>query len=451
MNSLDDLRRTLDAHAHATTGQAFDTVGLHGRIADTRRRRTAIRGGVALAAVAAVAAAAVVPQLAGRDDAGPATRTVLGDEVPATYEALGLTYALSDVTASEKSRTVRVTPTSTDDGTAPLLSWTTEDPGAEVTVVDPETDEVLWYSRDGEFTDHITLGSVAPVEVRSSSPGVAAALYAWDAEVPVEGYTEDGFVFPQRSEGVLLGADVAPAGQTELTVTVSSDSDRVGVRSVCTGADGFAVEVSVLGGLTTVGECDSTRGVISGSDASGSSDTDPGGTGTEVRVRLVRSERDHTPVPAGEAPGVVIGVAVREPVEVVRSAGAGGSRPVTRFIEARGHEWQLVADPTTQGRRVSADKEAGTTWIVQALWTGTPAPGTPSDGESHHPQVEADGKRISVPGAGLRFVNEFESPRTTEYESGLSVTPPGSRTVSATASADLDDPTLDLLAWSLYD
>ena len=92
MNTLSDLRRTLDQHAGdvADPAAVARAAAVHHRVAVVRRRRRAVGAGVLALVVAAGVTTAVWPR--GSQEPAPAAPVVLGQRAPTTIGSLGYTY-----------------------------------------------------------------------------------------------------------------------------------------------------------------------------------------------------------------------------------------------------------------------------------------------------------------------------------------------------------------------
>ncbi len=95
MNSLDDLRATLDRHADDVSDLAGPgvarTAAVHLRVQVVRRRRRVVAAGGVAAVVAVVGGVALLPEGARQATPDPAG-TVVGLTPPAQLTALGFSY-----------------------------------------------------------------------------------------------------------------------------------------------------------------------------------------------------------------------------------------------------------------------------------------------------------------------------------------------------------------------
>ena len=132
MNSLSDLRSTLDAARRAVgdTEAIARLSAVHHRVAVVRRRRRAV-GAAGLAAVVAVGCRRRALTTRPDRDAQPVGPVVLGQRAPGLMTSLGYTYRAT----GESERLRRVGSADRGATSAPrLVSWTTSDPDATVRI-----------------------------------------------------------------------------------------------------------------------------------------------------------------------------------------------------------------------------------------------------------------------------------------------------------------------------
>lgn len=367
MNTLDDLRSTLEQHSHdsGTLDAPARRSQLAGRIAAARRRRNAVRGGVALAAVAAVAAA-VVPTLVGPDDTEPAARRILGMEAPPTLEAPDHTYRFVEGHAERDATELDVEVGPSD--RPRILTWATADEDQGVQVTGPDEDR--WESTRPDFTDWVPIprgfeGTVTVSATEPTSTGIGAALYEADpTALPdvVEGFHGQYF----RAEGPLTrrtAVGVGERGETELTFPFRNVGPQLSVEVSCTGLPaGLAIHAEAGGGktITETDACldpDEEEGRALTTDLGlvpGSTSTRGGGRpwgDGEVRVWISRSVDDETPVDPADHPGARIAAALYEPLEGQEPQTlARTDLDVVPTLFERGHLWSLagtISDPST--------------------------------------------------------------------------------------------------------
>ena len=392
MNTLTDLRRTLDRHAgdlDDPTAHAR-TAAVHHRIAVVRRRRRA--AGTGVLALAVVAGLATV-QLRSGPDAAPAGPVVLGQRAPATIRALGYTYRTTGHGVSFGRRgAIRISASTRPQ----LVSWTT-DRGVDVRVTLP--DHSVLHSSESGFRDFTV---IAPGEKGSLRVGVARgrvglASYALTS-APPPGYTADGLTYRSRVAGSsLLAARIGAPGQTVATTTYVAPHGWVSVREMCTRLPrGAVVNVSLNGnGRVTGDSCDSdgTFDPATGGEASFPVHS-PGRT-VRVRVWVSRGYHDPTPLPAGSVPGLRLGVGVYGPLHQQR---VGGDL-VSRVLEQGGHAYRLVSWQNSTGAPLDlpaagVDRLATLAWHTHG-WTevtfGTGSSSAPEGGSY-------SGGRAAIPG-----------------------------------------------------
>lgn len=379
MNDLDDLRSALEQHAHDVRPLDHATQQTHvkGRIMEIRRRRNAVRGGVALAAVAAIAAV-VVPQLSSSDEAPMAGQTTWGDVAPKTKEALGMTYVFSEMAATDDSSVTLELPDEPSVAsltTPPLLTWTTSDTDAVVTVVARDGEETLWSSSTSEFDDHVVLDSWegGPVEVRASEPGVAAALYDFDPTAPIAGVSAHGVTFrdPMQGSGI-IAAEIGTPGQARVEVPYSVTSPTVTLVAHCSGVDqpksparGLTAVVRLDGDMIQGGKCSDERGAQHGGYAT--FDLAPHQLEGALSIELTRSLSDDRLV-EDASEELVLGVALYEPMEFVTFH----RMPDAKVQEYAGHLWEVRTVERRDGTwDVAVDVPAGGPWLASATWAAS--------------------------------------------------------------------------------
>lgn len=345
MNTLQDLRSTLDAHAasvhdDAALARAF---AVRGRARAVRRRRVA-----AVAVTAAVAAVAVtaVPLLGRGSAPVPADRQLIGKVAPETLTSLGYTYDfVKGVEGGEKHATIRLR--ASDEPR--LVTWASD--AADVGILG-SAGAVHLRSRATDFDDFVY---VAPGEsgrwtVRASGADAALAVYEL-ADQPPEGVTVDGITFRQQvGDEELIDAVIGDAGRSDLTLEVALPAGGLRVAELCTGVpEGFVANVEVdRRGVVSTGGCgDDTFDPGSGS-ASWYDVGDLGEPGAVVTVRTwVSREHDGEPVTLADAR---LGLAAYElPPPVTTVAGWR----VPDVLEHDGHRWGFVGSVSSD---VGADR-----------------------------------------------------------------------------------------------
>ena len=370
MNTLTDLRRTLDQHAEDVADPAATarTAAVHHRIAEVRRRRRAV--GVGLVAVAIATTGTLALSARADRDARPAGPVVLGQRAPGSMTSLGYTYR-----ATGSSRVFdgsgRMTVRSAD--SPRLVTWTTTDPEATVRLRLPSGE--LWTSERSGFHDFVLLpaGQEGVLRVAASDGRVGIATYAL-TELAPDGYTRDGITYRSTVAGRrLLGATVGDAGQAEASTTVVLPGGPVMLAPVCTGAPRtLQVHVVLAGTVATRGSCDDPDSF------------DPGGAGGYigrygtpdrshvVRVFVTRRGAPNVPIPAGEYPDLHVGVGLY---------GAGDTTDVARavlsdVVEHGGHVWRLADDVVGERgpvhvRSAAVDRLAWLAWSARGTVRAT--------------------------------------------------------------------------------
>ncbi len=208
MNTLNDLRSTLDAHAadiHDDASRAR-VLAVHGRARAVRRRRAV----AVAAAVAVVAAVAVTPRMLGDAEPAPVERELIGKVAPATVTSLGYTYDFIEGVEDDRIKL--------DASDEPrLLTWAVAG-GPEDVLVDSRYSEGEVWSDGTDFDDFLVIhpGESGPWQIRRSGGAeVALAVYELTDARPA-GYTVDGITFREQiGPETLVDAVIGEVGDTE--------------------------------------------------------------------------------------------------------------------------------------------------------------------------------------------------------------------------------------------
>ncbi|MFC4786081.1 hypothetical protein ACT8ZV_16500 [Nocardioides sp. MAHUQ-72] len=335
MNTMDDLRGTLERHAADLADHDLHVrpVAVRERIRVVRRRRRAVTG--AAAAVVVVAATALTASLGGRDaepqPAGP-DRDLAGHVAPATMTSLGYTYAF--VTGASGDGRVRL---HLDPSESPsLVSWATAGDDDRVTLrVEGEAPRTLEADDFGDFT------FVAPRQggtfTLTGTGEVALAAYdLTDAEVA--GDTHAGVTFRDDVAGQrLVGDAIGDPGDAEVDLATDLGAGPLPVSYLCSGGPkGAWVHISINGG-----------GVLGGGGCDDSL-FDPAGRGgfstrlteaeaRDLDLRMWVTDGEHGPLV--EDPDLRIGVAAYAPAP---TSGRLAGSAVPQLVEYDGHLWRFV-------------------------------------------------------------------------------------------------------------
>lgn len=373
MNTLDDLRATLDreaatVHESATSARA---TAVRGRARAVRRRRTA--AGAVTAALVVGGASAVLLLPGGEGSAPtPADRALGSFEAPASMQALGATYAFEEGVGGQD----RVRLTVPDSGAPTLVTWATESGTARVDFRNDGASDRREAPAD--FTDYTVLSGGGPGTVVVRGDGeVAVALYRYD--VPPEGDTAEGLTWRDHvGDATRLGSVHGRPGRTEVTLTVPVDP-RGGVlhfKDYCLAPqDGWTQVVEIDGEVSSVGACglsEIDRGDPPAGSVSFPERTTWGGTVT-VRAYVVKG-RDRGRMPddgaraAASAPGVRVGAAVYESGEPATRV-PGWDVPTV--VEHDGHLWQFtgVAAGSPDGGPAEARLPAGADQVLVSAYS----------------------------------------------------------------------------------
>ena len=397
MNSLTDLRRTLDRHADDVADPATiaRTTAVHHRIAVVRRRRRAAGAGVLSLALLAGVAGLAIPRL-GDHEVLPAGPVVLGEQAPGSIRSLGYAFdATGQSQVIRGSGKIRLG----ESDTPRLLSWTLSDATtARFTLPGPEVHRTK-VTHFGDFL-YVPAGEPGPILVSAPGGSVGIATYAVSDRVTPPGYTRDGVTYRSTVAGTsLLTARIAD-GTSDVSSSYVAPDGPVQVRVLCTSLPrGYVVNVSLNGqGRVSSGgaPCDSDGTFDPG--ASGYVQLRQGRPGERVVVRawVSRSMRDATAVPASELSDARIGVGVYGPVDQVRL----GGYQVPRTIEAEGRTWTL--GDLDQGRpgdvlgfaATPADRMATAAWHS----TGRSTIDVRVDGDVTSSGESASGGQAAMPG-----------------------------------------------------
>jgi hypothetical protein len=340
MNTLTDLRTTLDQHADSVS-EAEATARLtavHHRVAAVRRRRRAVGTGALALVLLAGTAVALVPRLT--SDAQPAAPVILGQRAPTTMTSLGYTYRTDGHGAAFRSSGSVDVPKSDD---PQLYSWTTTTSDTTVTVRTP--DRETWHSDVTAFRDFVVIpaGVFGRLEVSADRGGVGVASYHLTDAVPAGAYSKGGITYrPEFAGAPLLRGIVSDRGQTDLTTSFVVPSGPVEFHLVCSGLPkGDVVHIVVGGKQSESGDSRSCGDPTEFDPASQSFSTQahvgrPGTTQT-VHIRVTGGFHDLTALPTGTAPDLRVGLGLYGPVQSVRT----GAGRVPRIVEHGGHTWSF--------------------------------------------------------------------------------------------------------------
>ena len=363
MNTLDDLRSTLESHADGLddTERYARPVAVHARIRAVRRRRAGLAA--AAAAVVLLAGVATVDSLRTPDTVQPADHVVVGVDVPATIDVLDFPYALRDL--HELDDAFRVQPS--DGEQAVALAASGLGSGSATLYADGEA--VARLRGDQQVAAPYPIGDGGTgLEVRFSGTGPGAragvAVYAATGEMP-DGVSDGTSVFRDTVAGNrLITAAFAAPGTTSVTVQASGPLDQLQIASRCSDAtEGIWFNLSVDGdGPVQWGQC--SDGGVDNTPSATLGSRDPGRhTFTAYATRGENGPR----VPVDE---LGVGLYATEPATPVGNASAAAT------VESAGRTWRLtetldatqtVVDTADGDRLVGFAASAGRAWIT---WRG---------------------------------------------------------------------------------
>lgn len=342
MNTLDDLRLALDAHADGLDGLDPTTRGeqVRGRIRTSRRRRVAGGTAAAAAAVLVVSGLATLPWARTPDPASTVPDRLAGHDVPATITAAGWTYEYADSVSG--SGAVEMSLDQSDEPR--LVTWAADGESTAWQVVVPGEPDLV--STRADFGDWWLLspGTPAP-RVGFDGAGGQTALAVYElSDRPPAGVTSDGVTFREDVAGDrLVTADTA-RGASTLSMPVSVPEGTMRLGSFCAGAPaGAQLEVTVDGRTVGTGPCDDEvyfdpgafwsiswpDGLETGSGVPAAGDL--------VEVELVLTGPDGEPVDASRS-DVLLGASI---YQVAPTGTEITGQPVPELVEAYGHTWAL--------------------------------------------------------------------------------------------------------------
>jgi hypothetical protein len=363
MNSLSDLRSTLDEHAERVPdGEAVvRTAAVRHRVSVVRRRRrTVAAGGLSLALVLVGAASFMSRD---HSDALPAAPTVLGVKAPVTMNSLGYSYRTDGTSETIAGRgSVEV-----DASSQPrLVSWTTDRP-TTVRLELPGGD--YWTSSASRFRDFVMIppGPGGSLRVSASEGRVGLAMYDVTDAQP-DGVTRDGVTFRRTvADSPLLTAAIGGAGQTVVRTSFLGVPGQVRMSVLCTGAPAGSRFHVGMAGTESTSSCDST-GFDPGGGSVGTAAV--GHLGRPVPVRVwVSGPHTSTPLPAGSG-GVRLGIGLYGPIASDQVAGAA----VEHAVEYGGHTWHLhdVVRSRTSPIRLRGGQQTSIAEVVMRMSSGAP-------------------------------------------------------------------------------
>ncbi len=359
MNTLNDLRATLDHHAHDVHDDPSlaRVAAVEGRARAVRRRRAA---GVAVAAVLAVAGVVVASSLP-----APAPQPASG---PDTMTSLGWTYRVDHAEATEGDR---IDMDVLAAATPQLVTWATagEDQDVRIRMNGEES-----RSDAPDFGDFVWLppGWSGQVSVIGAEAGLTVTRYALDGSVAPEGVGSGLSTFREDVAGrTLAGAAVGDPGQAEVEVPVTAEPGELWLAQVCEGLPrGYQVRVGQVG----------REGYLSSGSGCAEGEFDPGGSpdlgfrgqwrpGAALRIWVTRHGQ---PVADGELADLRLGLAAYAPAEEPKTV---AGHDFARVIEHAGKVWRLQRTVTGTGAELPelTVPESGdhvvTDWVVASSRT----------------------------------------------------------------------------------
>lgn len=336
MNTIDDLRATLDGHAEALpdTERYVRPVAVRARIRAARRRRTATVA-VAAAVLLVASTVTVLSTVSGRHDLDPAGPSVVGVQVPRQIDVLGFPYAVEttrslgsggrvELADSGRSRAVLLAGHSLGTGSATLFLY--GEPVARV-------------RGQEQVSVPVTVGQ-GDLELRVRLDGAAAdatagvAVYDTTEEL-APGVSDGEVVFRDEVAGnSLITAAFSDGDTAEATVHFRGRLDQRGLADYCNpdpGEKGLWLNVSLDGHPASGTTCrdDGSR--------------DPGGNwstfdGTKSRAHTVEVYLTRGSRGPRVSSGAQVGLGVYD-VSVPSVSVLGADVP--RRVESMGRTWVL--------------------------------------------------------------------------------------------------------------
>ncbi|MFZ2013560.1 MAG: hypothetical protein WAV00_07040 [Nocardioides sp.] len=345
MNTLTDLRRTLDEHAAEVTDPAAvaRTASIRHRVTVVRRRRRAVAAGAVSLVLLAAVAATVIPRATTQPQ--PAAPTLLGQKAPDWVKSLGFHYDTDgrgytfhgagtiQVKASDKPQ---------------LFSWTTS---LKTRVAIELPDHRTWYSPLSGFEDFVVIppgqgGALGFEAVKGGD--VAVASYQLSGEPP-DGYSHDGVTFRSDVAGASLLRGLVPGqGATGASSTFVAPQGQVSLAVVCSGLPkGDTLHVAFAGheaSSVDPASCDPGKFWDAGThEVARFQGVGTPGQPVRLRVWVTAGQDSATQLPARSAPDLKMGIGVYGPVPLERVGGT----PVPASVEYLGHTFMLGSSMST--------------------------------------------------------------------------------------------------------
>ncbi|KQW49176.1 hypothetical protein ASC77_10815 [Nocardioides sp. Root1257] len=367
MNTLHDLRSTLDRHADDLddSERYVRPVAVRARIRAVRRRRAgAVAAVAAVAVVAVVAAAGTLRSPQSVEPAGP---TVIGIDVPEDLAILGFPYTLSrtvELSAADPALVMEQ-----DDDRAVSLVGRDLGSGSVTLLADGEP---IARARGDEAVEAPVPTAATRLRIRldgaSSDARAAVAIYHSTPGLAPGTTDGDRAVFRDEVAGQRLLTAAFSGTRPEVTVTHAGDLADVRISDYCRADEkGLWMQITLDGSLWQSGECHTVADVDA---AASSSASDEHTTGDHVVRAYVTRGMDG---PVVTDTRTVVGLAVYERLRSVRTA---LGTPVDPVVEEAGRTWTLarVTDSdhatvdTSDGDRLLVLVSRGD--MVYASWRG---------------------------------------------------------------------------------
>lgn len=370
MSTLQELRATLDRHAHALddTDRLARAGAVRRRVRVARRRRAVAT--VAAASVVVVGGAGALASFETPRRSDVVAPRVVGVEVPSQIAVLGFPYELADQEAvastddrlelgpSDEQRAVSLVGSGLGSGSATLsINGTAV---ARVFADQPVAVPVPVPASDSD--DLLT------VDVHDAPADARTGVAVYDATGELAPGVDNGTsVFRDVvGDARLLEADFSDPGSARAAIAFRAPGSTTTITGSCrTDEPGLVLEVVVDGDVTTRGSCVDTTGP----DAFGSFSSTFGTADRDYTVvaRVTRGNRGEV-VPDAAAE---LAVAAYESGSKTRVAGAD----VADVVEFLGRTWRLDAGEVGDRLRIKAETDVLVGFVaaggsVHATWRG---------------------------------------------------------------------------------
>ncbi|QBR93069.1 hypothetical protein [Nocardioides euryhalodurans] len=359
MNTLQDLRATLDAHAGAVHDDPVSArvAAVRGRARRVRRQRA---GAVVAGAVAVVVGIVSVPMLVDTTPPVPAERLLAGHVAPAELTSLGYTYQFVEGVESGDGNRASLRLLRADGPR--LITWASD---AEQVLVDTPYDRTR--SDRTEFDDFAIVDGAESGRwsVRARGEDVGLAVYELTDDLP-PGAEQDGVFFREQVDSEqLVEAAFSEVGDTELIFRTTLPEGDLRLADFCSGVpEDLWINLSINGdGGSASSGCDEARFDAAVGSATFLDEGDAGAPGETVDVRVWLTRRSLGDEAVDEAPGARLALGLYARGEPAAQVAGWDMQPV---VEHEGHRWQFVETATSSSGedRLAYRNEGGGNLLV---------------------------------------------------------------------------------------